>query len=64
MVDFLTLVALPAVLLAVLVSLGLGLFAMNRAGEEAREQSTRLMRWRIGLHVAAFAVIILIMVLR
>lgn len=64
MVEFLTMFALPAVLLAVLASLGLGLLAMNRTGDAAREQSGKLMRWRVGLHLAAFALIILIMVLR
>lgn len=64
MIEFLTLFALPAVLLALLVSLGFGLFAMNRTGDEARERSGKMMGWRIGLHLAAFAIIILIMALR
>lgn len=64
MAEFLTFFALPAVLLALAVSLGLGLFAMNRTGEEARARSAKMMGWRIGLHLAAFAIIILIMALR
>ena len=64
MVEFLTMFALPAVLLAILASLGLGLLAMNRTGDEARAQSGRLMQWRIGLHVLAFALIVLIMIFR
>ncbi len=64
MAEFLTIIALPAVLLALVVSLGLGLFAMNRPGEEARERSGKMMGWRVGLHLAALALIILIMALR
>jgi hypothetical protein len=64
MFPFLTMIALPLVLVAVLVSLGMGLLAMNKTGEEARERSSKLMRWRVGLHLAAFGIIVLIMLLR
>ena len=64
MIEFLTMFALPAVLVAVFVSLVLGLIAMNRSGDMAREQSNKLMRWRVGLHLAALGLIVLIMLLR
>lgn len=64
MIEFLTMFALPAVLVAVFVSLVLGLIAMNRSGDKAREQSNTLMRWRVGLHLAALGLIVLIMLLR
>ena len=64
MFAFLTMIALPLVLVAVLVSLVMGLLAMNKTGEEARERSSKLMRWRVGLHVAALGLIVLIMLLR
>lgn len=64
MSGFLTMFVLPAVILAVVVSLGLGLLAMNRSGEAAREQSNKLMRWRVGLQVAALGLIVVIMLVR
>lgn len=64
MSDFLIMFALPAVLVAVLVSLVLGLIAMNRPGDAARERSNIMMRWRVGLQLAALVLIVLIMLLR
>ena len=64
MLTFLTFVALPLVLLAVLASLLMGLIAMNRSGDKARLQSNILMRWRVGLHILAIALVVTIMVMR
>lgn len=58
MTNFFTL-CLGLALLAVLATLGLGLFSMIKGGEFARKHANRLMRARVILQGAALALFIL-----
>ena len=64
MINFLTFVLLPIMVLAVAIALILGLLAMNKDGEEARTRSNKMMRWRVGLQTATIVLIVIIAVLR
>lgn len=64
MLNFMTFVLLPLAVVAVVVSLLLGLLAMNQDGDEARARSTKMMRWRVGLQVFAILLILAIAVMR
>jgi hypothetical protein len=64
MTDILIMWVLPLALVAVMVSLVMGLIAMNKAGDEARARSNVMMRWRIGFQVLALVIIMAIVALR
>jgi hypothetical protein len=49
--------AIPAALLAVLVTLGFGLFALFRGGDFGRSHSNKLMRLRVVLQAVAVVVL-------
>ena len=51
-----------AAILAVTVTLGLGLYALFRGGDYARSHSNRLMRWRVGLQAVAVLILVVGMV--
>ena len=46
-------------LVAVLIPLGMGLYAMARGGEYDRERSTRLMGWRVKLQAVAILMLVI-----
>lgn len=50
---------IPVVLLAVAVVLGVGLYSLAKGGTFARENSNRLMRWRVILQAIAVGLILL-----
>ena len=56
--DTLFAVAVPAALLAVLITLGFGLFALFRGGEYGRSNSNKLMRMRVALQFVAVLVLV------
>jgi len=64
MLNFMTFVLLPLAVLAVVISLLLGLLAMNKSGEEARLRSNKMMRWRVGLQIFAIILILGIAIMR
>ncbi|MBJ7318903.1 MAG: twin transmembrane helix small protein [Alphaproteobacteria bacterium] len=47
-----------AAILAVTVTLGLGLYSLFRGGDYARSHSNRLMRWRVGLQAVAVLILV------
>ncbi len=51
-----------AAILAVTVTLGLGLYSLFRGGDYARSHSNRLMRWRVGLQAVAVLILVVGMV--
>jgi len=51
-----------AAILAVTVTLGLGLYSLFRGGGYARSHSNRLMRWRVGLQAVAVLILVVGMV--
>ena len=51
-----------AAILAVTVTLGLGLYSLLRGGNYARSHSNRLMRWRVGLQAVAVLILVVGMV--
>jgi len=63
MSDFFGLLMVLA-MVAVLASLGMGLFAMARGGEFSRKYSNKMMRWRVILQGVALALFALAMVSR
>ena len=46
-------------MLAVVVTLGMGLYSMARGGEYDRERSTKLMGWRVKLQAVAVGLLVL-----
>lgn len=56
--DTLFLILIPIALLAVVVTLGLGIFSLLKGGEFSRKHSNRLMRWRVALQAVAVAILI------
>lgn len=51
-------------LLTVLGTLILGMLNMRNTGEEARQKSNTLMRWRVGSQLVAFAILALAIYLK
>jgi len=51
-----------AAILAVTVTLGLGLYSLFRGGDYAWSHSNRLMRWRVGLQAVAVLILVVGMV--
>lgn len=51
-------VLIPVALLAVLLTLGYGLYTLYRGGEFARSRSNKLMRLRVLLQAVAVAVLV------
>ena len=51
-------ILIPAAMLAVLVTLGFGLYALFRGGEYGRSNSNKLMRMRVALQFLAVLVLI------
>lgn len=51
-----------AAILAVTVTLGLGLYSLFRGGDYARSHSNKLMRWRVGLQAVAVLILVVGMV--
>lgn len=51
-------IALPIMLLAVVVTLGFGLFALFKGGDFGRSYSNKLMRLRIVLQLVAVLVLV------
>lgn len=49
--------AIPAALLAVLITLGFGLYALFKGGEYGRSNSNKLMRMRVVLQAVAILVL-------
>lgn len=49
---------IPASLLAVTVTLGVGIFALFRGGDFGRSYSNKLMRLRVVLQAAAVAILV------
>ncbi|MBB3872619.1 twin transmembrane helix small protein [Brevundimonas mediterranea] len=47
-----------AAILAVTVTLGLGLYSLFRGGDYARSHSNKLMRWRVGLQAVAVLILV------
>lgn len=52
-------IAISLSLLAVLVTLGLGIFSMVRGGEFNARHGNRLMRWRVTLQAVAIGVLVI-----
>lgn len=48
-------------MLAVLATLGLGLFSMVKGGEFNKKHGNKLMRWRVGLQAVALILFVLAM---
>lgn len=53
--------AVPALLVVVVVILGMGLYQMTQSGDEHREKSNKLMRWRIATQAAVVVLLLLMM---
>jgi len=51
-------IAVPVALLAVLITLGFGLFSLFKGGEFARSNSNKLMRMRVALQFVAVLVLV------
>jgi hypothetical protein len=51
-------IAIPLAMLAVVLTMGFGVYTLYRGGEFGRAWSNRLMRWRVGFQ--AVAVILLL----
>ena len=49
---------LPVVMVAVLISLGVGLYTLVRGGDVARSRSNKLMRLRVILQAVAIAILL------
>ena len=47
-----------AAIIAVTVTLGLGLYSLFRGGDYARSHSNTLMRWRVGLQAVAVLILV------
>ena len=56
--DTLFAVAVPAALLAVLITLCFGLYALFRGGDYGRSNSNKLMRLRVALQFVAVLVLV------
>ena len=56
--DTLFTIAVPAALLAVLITLGFGLFALFKGGDYGRSNSNKLMRLRVALQFVAVLVLV------
>ena len=56
--DTLFAIAVPVALLAVLITLGFGLFSLFKGGEFARSNSNKLMRMRVALQFVAVLVLV------
>ena len=56
--DMLFAIAVPAALLAVLITLCFGLYALFRGGEYGRSNSNKLMRMRVALQFVAVLVLV------
>ena len=57
--DIVINILIAASLVAVLIPLGLGLYAMARGGEYDRARSTGLMAWRVKLQAVAILMLCL-----
>jgi hypothetical protein len=51
-------IAIPAALLAVLVTLGFGLYSLFRGGDYGRSRSNKLMRLRVVMQAVAILVLL------
>jgi hypothetical protein len=47
-----------AAIIAVTVTLGLGLYSLFRGGDYALSHSNKLMRWRVGLQAVAVLILV------
>ena len=56
--DALFNIAIPVALLAVLITLGFGLFALFKGGDYGRSNSSKLMRLRVALQFVAILVLV------
>ena len=56
--------AVIAAMLAVLASLGLGVFGMARGGQFNARHANRFMRWRVGFQALAIALFALLLWIR
>lgn len=56
--DTLFAIAIPAALLAVLITLGFGLFALFKGGDYGRSNSNKLMRLRVAFQFVAVLVLV------
>lgn len=51
-------IAIPLALLAVLITLGFGLYSLFRGGDYARSNSNKLMRLRVALQFVAIVILV------
>jgi hypothetical protein len=57
-------ILIPIVLIALVATLGMGMYTLYRGGEFGRTWSNRLMRLRIGLQFTAVVLLVLFVALR
>lgn len=63
MSTFLAFYVLPVLVAAVVIVLIMGLLALNKPGDEARERSNKLMRWRVGLQSVTIVLALIVVVM-